>query len=71
MIFYNIRTGTSQPVTMVNKKMLLHSLLFLLFVNSSNGALRYHPLVIIHGVLTGSDSMEQISNHIQEVGQLK
>lgn len=27
----------------------------------------YHAVVVIHGVLTGSDSMELISNRIQEV----
>lgn len=27
----------------------------------------YHAVVLIHGILTGSDSMELISNRIEEV----
>ncbi|KAF7392499.1 hypothetical protein HZH68_009247 [Vespula germanica] len=32
-----------------------------------NGAKSYHAVVVIHGVLTGSDSMELISNRIEEM----
>lgn len=40
-------------------------ILFLSLLN--NGVECYHAVVVIHGVLTGSDSMELISNRIQEV----
>ncbi|XP_071867870.1 palmitoyl-protein thioesterase 2 [Bombus fervidus] len=33
----------------------------------NNGVECYHAVVVIHGVLTGSDSMELISNRIQEM----
>ena len=39
-------------------------LLLTLLYNDVGG---YHAVVVIHGVLTGSDSMELISNRIQEV----
>lgn len=39
-------------------------LLLTLLNNDVDG---YHAVVVIHGVLTGSDSMELISNRIQEV----
>lgn len=42
--------------------------LFLVYLLFYNEARSYHAVVIIHGVLTGSDSMELISNRIQEVG---
>lgn len=40
-------------------------ILFLSLFN--NGVECYHAVVVIHGVLTGSDSMELISNRIQEM----
>ncbi|XP_003400099.1 lysosomal thioesterase PPT2 homolog [Bombus affinis] len=40
-------------------------ILFLSLLN--NGVECYHAVVVIHGVLTGSDSMELISNRIQEM----
>lgn len=45
-------------------------LLLLISLLSYNEAKSYHAVVIIHGVLTGSDSMELISNRIQEVSKL-
>lgn len=40
----------------------------LLLLNIFNNDVEsYHAVVVIHGVLTGSDSMELISNRIQEV----
>lgn len=36
-----------------------------------NGAKSYHAVVVIHGVLTGSDSMDLISNRIEEVSCTK
>lgn len=40
---------------------------FLLLVTINNAVESYRAVVVIHGVLTGSDSMELISNRIQEV----
>lgn len=45
---------------------LYYLLIIFLLVNSIK-CKSYYPVVIIHGVLTGSDSMEQISSRIQEV----
>lgn len=42
----------------------IFTLLLTLLNNDVEG---YHAVVVIHGVLTGSDSMELISNRIQEV----
>lgn len=42
----------------------------LIYLLLHNEAKSYHAVVIIHGVLTGSDSMELISNRIQEVGRM-
>lgn len=44
--------------------------LFLSYLLFYNEAKSYHAVVIIHGVLTGSESMELISNRIQEVGRM-
>ena len=40
---------------------------FLLLVTINNAVESYRAVVVIHGVLTGSDSMELISNRIQEM----
>ena len=40
---------------------------FLLLVTLNNAVESYRAVVVIHGVLTGSDSMELISNRIQEM----
>lgn len=48
-------------------KSVIHVYLFLIYLLLYNEAKSYHAVVIIHGVLTGSDSMELISNRIQEV----
>jgi len=54
---------------MTNKNFVIHVYLFLVYLLLLyNEAKSYHAVVIIHGVLTGSDSMELISNRIQEVG---
>ncbi|XP_011312847.1 lysosomal thioesterase PPT2 homolog [Fopius arisanus] len=42
-------------------------LLFLVNLVYSHGVVGYNPVVIIHGVLTGSDSMSNISKRIQEM----
>lgn len=54
---------------MTNTNSVTYIYLFLISLLSYNEAKSYHPVVIIHGVLTGSDSMEVISNRIQEVGK--
>lgn len=46
----------------------IHIYLFLVYLLLYNEAKSYHAVVIIHGVLTGSESMELVSNRIQEVG---
>ncbi|XP_015127302.1 lysosomal thioesterase PPT2 homolog [Diachasma alloeum] len=51
---------------MTNKLNILKILFFLNLVNFQ-WVSGYYPVVIIHGVLTGSDSMEVISNRIQEM----
>lgn len=38
-----------------------------MYLLSYNDAKVYHPVVIIHGVLTGSISMKLVSDRIQEV----
>lgn len=45
--------------------------LLLVYLLSYNEAKSYRAVVIIHGVLTGSSSMELITNRIQEVGQIQ
>ena len=53
-----------------NKRRCFLALLTIVFalVLSENGAESYRAVAVIHGVLTGSDSMDLISNRIQEVG---
>lgn len=55
---------------MTSTNFVIHIYLFLVFLLSRYQAKTYHAVVIIHGVLTGSDSMETISNRIQEVSKL-
>lgn len=55
---------------MTSTNSVIHIYLFLVSLLSCHQAKSYHAVVIIHGVLTGSDSMETISNRIQEVGKL-
>ncbi|XP_003494659.1 palmitoyl-protein thioesterase 2 [Bombus vancouverensis nearcticus] len=44
------------------------SFIVILFLSLFNNGIEcYHAVVVIHGVLTGSDSMELISNRIQEM----
>lgn len=44
--------------------------LFSIYLLSYNEAKSYRAVVIIHGVLTGSESMDVITNRIQEVGKI-
>lgn len=53
--------------TMTSTNSVIHIYLFLVSLLSCHQAKSYHAVVIIHGVLTGSDSMETISNRIQEI----
>lgn len=48
------------------KNPVIYTYIFLIYL-SYNEAKSYNAVVIIHGVLTGSDSMELIGNRIQEV----
>lgn len=52
---------------MTSRNSVIHIYLFLVYLLLYNEAKSYHAVVIIHGVLTGSDSMELISNRIQEM----
>lgn len=49
-------------------KLYIMKIILLLSLVNFHGASGYYPVVIIHGVLTGSDSMELITNRIKEVG---
>lgn len=51
------------------KKYSLSNILIFNLVNLIYCKLPYRPVVIIHGVLTGSESMELISSRIQEVNR--
>lgn len=55
---------------MTNTNSVIYIYLFLISLLSYNEAKSYHAVVLVHGVLTGSDSMELISNRIQEVSKL-
>ncbi|XP_008543172.1 lysosomal thioesterase PPT2 homolog [Microplitis demolitor] len=50
-----------------NKSILSYCCLFIFILINPIESAFYRPLVIIHGVLTGSESMEQISARIQEI----
>ncbi|KYQ52876.1 Lysosomal thioesterase PPT2 like protein [Trachymyrmex zeteki] len=52
---------------MTNKNSVIQIYLFLINLIFYNEAKSYHAVVIIHGVLTGSDTMELISNRIKEM----
>lgn len=56
---------------MANKNSVIQIYLFLINLIFYNEAKSYHAIVIIHGVLTGSESMELISNRIKEVGEME
>jgi len=56
---------------MVNRNSVIYIYLFLVYLLLYNEAKSYRAVVVIHGVLTGSDSMEIISKRIQEVGAMK
>ena len=56
---------------MTSKNSVIQIYLFLINLIFYNEAKSYHAVVIIHGVLTGSESMELISNRIKEVGEMK
>lgn len=51
----------------MNRTSVIHIYFFLVYLLSYNEAKSNRAVVIIHGVLTGSDSMELISNRIQKV----
>ena len=56
---------------MASKNSVIQIYLFLINLIFYNEAKSYHAIVIIHGVLTGSESMELISNRIKEVGEME
>lgn len=46
--------------------MAVNVIILVLFI-FANSCLSYKPVVLIHGIMTGSGSMEMISRRIQEV----
>lgn len=55
--------------TMATLHFIIVYLCLLLFTALSNAVKSYRAVIVIHGVLTGSDSMELISNRIEEVSK--